>query len=67
MSEKLYTAADLEQARANERARCIESIYAKVKLGSTPDPMRSETRYKCLRAITDLGPIGETEEKMDRR
>jgi hypothetical protein len=69
--EKLYTAADLEQARADERARCIH-IVKKAMRGFLPMDSNYARGFKdgmiyAMTEIEDLGPIGETREETEKR
>jgi len=62
VKRKLYTLADLEQARKqgaeDERARCVDAVVDSTHGGA----LRS-----AVDAIRALGPIGETREETERR
>lgn len=74
--ERFYTLADLEQARADERGRCIkaaldicpsETDTAQLPEISESGQARSDAMNDIVESIRAFGPIGETHEETERR
>ena len=65
---KLYTLADLENAREEERSRCLAEI--KYELIDTPadrfDSIHNSAVWDCLFAIETLGPVSSIEDRVRR-